>query len=164
VAFSVGGVGGGKSPEHFQRGGGCQLETKRPYEFTLIAAVAMEFWVARYPLHHQFGEARIDEGFVPLGKILRLSQQLIEFFQEIFKRLHRHIFIESVQRFNRSSVPRNVYRQRPPSPLFLGFAFDRRCSRVLALDPVSRSAREIGRAKALRYDAFKAELAAPFLI
>src|SRR6516162_992827 len=37
---------------------------------------------------------------------------------------------------------------------FLGLAFNRRRCRILALDPIPRPARVIGRAEPLRYDAF----------
>src|SRR5262245_7703706 len=45
------------------------------------------------------------------------------------------------------------------TPTLFGLALHRRCRRILALDPVLRAAGAVGRAKALRYDAFEAELA-----
>jgi hypothetical protein len=45
------------------------------------------------------------------------------------------------------------------APILFGLALHRRTCRVLHLDPVPRSAGAVGRAKALRYDAFEPELA-----
>jgi hypothetical protein len=50
-------------------------------------------------------------------------------------------------------------RGRSPSPILLRFALHRRCRRILAFDPVPRPAGAVGRAEALRYDAFEPELA-----
>jgi hypothetical protein len=47
----------------------------------------------------------------------------------------------------------------PSSPIFLRFALDRWVLWVLAFDPVPWAAGAVGRAKALRHDAFEAELA-----
>jgi hypothetical protein len=43
------------------------------------------------------------------------------------------------------------------APVLFGLALDRWCCRILALDPVPRPAGAVGRAKALRYDAFEPE-------
>jgi hypothetical protein len=42
-------------------------------------------------------------------------------------------------------------------PIFLGFALHRWRVRVLELQPIFRSTGAVGRAKALRYDAFESE-------
>src|SRR5215470_14999264 len=44
-------------------------------------------------------------------------------------------------------------------PILLRFALDGWCRRVLALDPVPRPTGAVGRAEALRHDAFEPELA-----